>query len=753
MDRPSYWANDDIWFKAYVKGSPVKECNLYVELINASGGVVYKNTAWVQNGLAYGDIHLGDTLSSGIYQIRAYTSWMRNFDDVWFFRKDLLIWNLRDKEFKAESNSSKKKSIDLQFFPEGGTFISGVNNKVAFKAVNELGRGIDFEGVIIDNSGNKVLDFRSDYKGIGSFVFRPKKGLKYSAVVSFEDNIVKGIELPKYKKEGVILAINAIDSAKIKIQLKEQFLDLDGSQETEYLVLGQSGGGICYRLKIAAKEEINTIEIEKHTLPGGIIKFTVFDSNLLPVCERLVFNNHVSIVNLTIMSEKKEYIPREKVNIGVGAYTSSGLACKTNLSISAYSASSLLEEKEYPNNIFTQFLLNSELKGNIEDPAFYFKDDSLSTLLALDNLMLTHGYREFEWQEILEDEYPEIIFQPESSIEVKGQVISAGLEKPVVNGKVTMMTLKSLLGVYEEKTDSLGLFVFSDLYFYDTIYVAIKALNKRGKNATTIKIDSSSWTSPKSPLLPYPIDYYWNESIQTLNNRGETKNDLIKKKWTLSDTIQLDDVYVLAPKRPKDDGHPRRYLEADYVFDMEKQDDVVGNVFASIEGRFPGVNYDPIEESFYARGNRVKIYMDGSEDRNGIVGTLPSQMFDKVEYIRSGISAGINYQGGILFFYAKRGGQFFSTPEKALGMESARVIGYSVSRKFYAPVYESTVKANKKRDHRNTIYWNPVVRTDSTGFAQLAFYNSDDEGDIRIVAEGLTSDGKLCRGISTYQVK
>ncbi|MDX2431284.1 MAG: hypothetical protein QNK35_10140, partial [Bacteroides sp.] len=292
LDRPSYWANDDIWFKAYVKGSPVKECNLYVELINASGAVVYKNTAWVQNGLAYGDIHLGDTLSSGIYQIRAYTSWMRNFDDVWFFRKDLLIWNLRDQEFEAESISSKKKSIDLQFFPEGGTFISGVNNKVAFKAVNELGRGIDFEGVIIDNSGNKVLDFRSDYKGIGSFVFRPKKGLKYSAVVSFEDNIVKGIDLPKHKKEGVILAINAIDSAKIMIQLKEKFLDLDGSQETEYLVLGQSGGGICYQLKIAAKEEINTIEIEKHTLPGGIIKFTVFDSNLLPVCERLVFNNH-----------------------------------------------------------------------------------------------------------------------------------------------------------------------------------------------------------------------------------------------------------------------------------------------------------------------------------------------------------------------------------------------------------------------------------------------------------------------------
>lgn len=751
LDRPSYWANNDIWFKAYVKDSPINECNLYVELINSSGSVVYKNIAWVQNGLAYGDIHLGDTLSSGIYQIRAYTNWMRNFDDIWFFRQDLLIWNLRDKEFVAESNGPKQKSIDLQFFPEGGTFITGVYNKVAFKAVDNRGKGIDFEGVIIDNSGNRVVDLKSGYKGIGSFVFRPEKGVKYSAVVSFSDNVVKGIDLPKHKNEGVILSINSIDPAIIEIKLTEISLDRDRTKETEYLVLGQSGGEICYQSKLAAKEEINTIEIEKHTLPGGIIKFTLFDPNLVPVCERLVFNNHVSVVNLIIKAEKSVYIPREKVNIGIGACTSNGEACITNLSMSVYNASAQLENKEYPNNIFTQFLLNSELKGTIENPAYYFKDDSLSTLIALDNLMLTHGYREFEWKEILEDAYPEIHFQPEPSIEIKGQVISTGLGRPVVNGKVTMVALKSLLGVYEQVTDSLGQFAFSNLYFYDTIYVAIKALNQRGKNATSIKIDSSSWTSPKSKILPYPIDYYRNESIQTLDSLRETKNYLIKKKWTLSDTIQFDDVYVLAPKKESDDGHPRRYLKADYVFDMQKQDDVLGNVFESIEGRFPGVVYQG--DGFYARGDRVKIYMDGMEDKYGVVRSLPSQMFDKVEYVRSGISAGINYKGGILFFYAKRGGQFVSAPGEAFGMESARVIGYSVSRKFYSPVYESTDQDKNIKDNRKTIYWNPVVRTDSTGFAQVAFCHSDETGDMRIVVEGVTSDGKLCRGISTYKVR
>jgi hypothetical protein len=70
-----------------------------------------------------------------------------------------------------------------------------------------------------------------------------------------------------------------------------------------------------------------------------------------------------------------------------------------------------------------------------------------------------------------------------------------------------MMTLKSLLNVSQQETDSVGQFVFQELYFYDTIYVSLKAENSRGKTATTIEIDSSSITSPKSKYLPSMVEY------------------------------------------------------------------------------------------------------------------------------------------------------------------------------------------------------------------------------------------------------
>ena len=114
-----------------------------------------------------------------------------------------------------------------------------------------------------------------------------------------------------------------------------------------------------------------------------------------------------------------------------------------------------------------------------------------------------------------------------------------------VAGRKSGVVHEGVLAVYEEQTDSLGQFLFPDLYFYDTIYVSLKAVNKKGKNTTTIKIDRSSSTSPNSNYLPHSYEYKRQEQIQTLNYLSETKGDLIRKKWSLSDTIMLDDVFVV----------------------------------------------------------------------------------------------------------------------------------------------------------------------------------------------------------------
>jgi hypothetical protein len=244
------------------------------------------------------------------------------------------------------------------------------------------------------------------------------------------------------------------------------------------------------------------------------------------------------------------------------------------------------------------------------------------------------------------------------------------------------------------------------------------------------------------------VEYNADKPFETLTYLSETQSDLINRKWSLTDTILIGDINVVARKKKNDDGHFRPYLEADFVYDLNNNMGPPGNIFESIEGRIPGVI------GLAARGDAVKIYLDGIEDRIGLTRDLPMQMFDKVEYVRMGITAGINYKGGILFFYTKRGMKNEKPAYvKSQGMEGLQVVGYSVSRKFYTPEYDLPEEPEIKEDIRNTIYWNPLVMTDSTGIAIETFYQSDESGEMKIVVEGLTTDGKLCRGIGNYTVK
>jgi hypothetical protein len=142
IDRPYYSANDDIWIKAYLVDAMTNKLsdnssNLYVELISSVSKIIKRLTLRIDKGTGFGDIHLGDSISSGTYQIRAYTNWMRNFGEVFFFKKEITIEN--PKEIKSPNQQIQEESyekVDVQFFPEGGPLIENVYTLVGFKAVN-----------------------------------------------------------------------------------------------------------------------------------------------------------------------------------------------------------------------------------------------------------------------------------------------------------------------------------------------------------------------------------------------------------------------------------------------------------------------------------------------------------------------------------------------------------------------------------------------------------------------------------------
>ena len=739
-DRPSYWAGEELWFKSYLLNSASPECNLYVELINSSGKIINKNLCWSQNGLSYGNFRLADTLSSGVYQIRAYTDWMRNFDEEWFFRKNLVIWGYTQKSISNKSKEINAKEIDLQFFPEGGTFIANMTNRVAFKAVDRNGKGIDIEGEIKDNQGNKVADFRSHHNGMGSLVFMPLPNIKYTAEALAVERIAIKTDLPVAKASGVRMFTESYQHEKIRIGVEEA--GSASESDPSYFIVGQSGGKFYYHAEMVLDNKSKTLEISRDSLPTGISKFTLFNNNLIPVCERLIFVNHHDLIPVEIVPDKEIYSTREKVNLTLKTMSNDGSPNLSSLSLSVYNPDDQLETENFSENILTYFLLNSELKGKIEEPAWYFKDDSLSTLEAIDNLMLTHGYRYFQWKNIIDNDIPEIAYQPESSIRIKGKVTHVFSREPIDNIKTTLLFLKSQVAVYEEKTDSIGKFVFDNLFFFDTVYVAVQAGKYKKRSKYWIELNKASAVSPIPAILPVNYKYDKERTVNTTYFLSQQNQDLINRKWHLNDTIILGDINILANKPEEKTIHLRPYTRADYVYEIsDQEDDIYTDIIEMLNTL-----------SAYMRGflgKSPQYFLDGVMADAEFVNGLPASWFEKVEAVkmapvRNGIGPG-------LFFYTRRGETHRKTYE-GLGKISAKISGYSVIRQFYSPNYEVENTLNHENDFRNTIYWNPLIRTDSTGVAQVAFYNSDDMGNFRIEVEGITSDRKICKGTINFNV-
>ena len=779
LDRSSYWAGDDIWFKAYLKDSPTPKTNLYVELLNSSGTLIQKKIYWSQNGLATGDFKLSDTISSGIYQVRAYTNWMRNFDEHWFFRKNLVIWNFKGKKMAADdSRQLRQRNIDLQFFPEGGTFVANLKTRMGFKATDENGKGLEVRGRIMDDTGNEIVAFESAFKGMGHFDMVPREGRKYVAEVIVADGVDMNVNLPIPEASGVSLSIDPMEEDLLNLKLVVG--SGRGEPDLAYVLVASANGKVLFSKEIKIQNGFSALQLVKGDLPTGIVQFTLFDKEMIPRCERLVFVNNHDIIKVDIGPDKSVYHPGEKAQLLVEAFNKEDDPCVASLSMSVYHSDNQIKMDDYPNNILTHFLLGSELKGLVEDPAYYFKDDSLTTQAALDNLMLTHGYRHFEWKQMLSDQQPPIVFKPESGIKIKGTIKTSLTEKEVANGNVSLIFLHDTVKTYHAETDSTGQFEFKDFYFRDTVSVFLEAKTSKGRRSTFIELDKSSWESPGVKLLPLKYNYLDDSKVTVTFDQESLMK--INRRWRLSDTIMLNEVQVATSKYKFGERPMRLYEKADYTLELDTDDDELGNVFHKLEDKFSDVivrvyeewnliqghsevfvpefpgDAPSLEPEFvkkrqtmridYSSGEPVYV-LDGRRVKEELIHKIPAGAFKSVEILKNGMVYG-NLEGGAVCFFTKYGA--FSSLPNSQGEKNSRIAGYSVIRGFYSPNYETMPSKVLKDDFRNTLYWNPAIKTNSSGESLVVFYNSNQTGEVQVVVEGVTIDGKLCRGVCKYNV-
>src|ERR1035437_9303041 len=377
VDRDSYHTGDDIWFKAYLIDALDRlltdhSSNLHLELISPSSKIISNRIIRLDGGLGNGDFKLPNDISSGRYILRAYTNYMRNYGDQLFFSKEIAVINSTDSGEISDRVKYVENKIQVSFFPEGGSLIDNVSSIVAFKATNYLGKGCDVSGKIYSSGGDLITTFKSTHLGMVTFFLRPLPGLSYYSIVRGADSIDIRTELPKSFSTGVTLSASINQNNELLIITKTNSESLVLLSDRDLLLSFSVRNEGIKTIPLKIKSPVTSFVIPTDDLPDGILMLTLSDSKAIPLAERLVFIEREAPVEIQIKPDKAIYSKREPVSLKITLPVDSTIERDCSVSLAVVNENLIENTSQYPRNISSWFLLESDVSGYVEDPSYYY---------------------------------------------------------------------------------------------------------------------------------------------------------------------------------------------------------------------------------------------------------------------------------------------------------------------------------------------------------------------------------------------
>jgi hypothetical protein len=760
FDKPYYAAGDTIYFKTYVtlnelhKPTPLSEV-VHVDLITPQNGILNSIRLKLKQGTAYADFELPESLPAGIYRIRAYTRWMLNEGSGSFFNQMIPVGSIRQRSRQTDISAGRwqPNETDIQFFPEGGELLTGVESKVAFKSIGTNGFGIKVKGIVVDNDGKEITRFQSVHLGMGFFYLKPEEGKSYRAQLTFGDGSNATIDLPKANPKGMVLSADnaSPDTAIISVLTTKEYFKEHQNEDITLLIY--SGGAPSIARTKLTSEDIN-FAIGKQRLNTGIMRITLFSSRLVPMSERLLFIMNDDQIDLQVRSEKAIYDKREKVEISLNAKGPANSTAQGNFSVSVINEDIIKADENKESTIFSNLLLTTEINGYVEQPNYYFKNSGDDVSANLDILMLTQGYRHFLWKQILADSLVPLQYKAERSLQLQGYVRSLTGE-PVKNEKITLSDPTGQGPTLKEITDSAGGFTFRNLEFSNTIQFTISALKNNSRISLRKELSPLVDTKNTSQLPP-DVD-----SIRM----AYLKIKAIDQEFRTANTVRVlrkDTITAEQPDNSYSTNSPAFASYADQVF-FGNELKGGGSLTDQLLGRLHGVVFSRgtayLSINTLGDGSHkptpMTIVVDGVQTRGVNLNDLNPTEIKTIEVLKSGNTSmyGMSGAGGVLVITTKKSGDIEVVNSPDLNATQISVMGFYKAREFYSPKYGVADTSNTGQDLRTTVFWKPDVMTDKDGNASFNFYNADLKGVYRVVVEGIDENGNIGRQVYRYRVQ
>jgi hypothetical protein len=768
FDRPYYNPGETIWFKAYLTSDNLPSNiskTVYAELIDAKGKIVARKIMPVIQSGASSSFDLPDSMNNTIVYVRAYTAWMLNFDSSLLYVKPIRIINT--------VHTIKKNSVatlfNLQFFPEGGDLVSGLSSRIAFKANDQYGVPFAVNGMILDDNGKQITHFSSTHDGMGFFYFTPLASTKYRAVWKDKKGQTHETLLPDTKKDGITLYAENVNN-NINYTLTRQ--DSATTDATSYYVVAQMQQQLVYSAVVNMNKKTSiTAPIPTDSLTDGIIQVTVFNSNKIPVAERILFINRGNYYFTTDLHAVEKNITKRGHNtlqIDVGG------SLLSNLSIAVTDETLNPDQPDKEENIFSRLLLTSDIRGFVYNPDYYFSNDDDSVKQQLDLVMMTNGWRRFKWEDLLANKWPRRNYLPEHYLSVKGGVY--GLTKNSLYGQELTGVLKTKGGgsqILSLPINREGAFKKDGIYFFDTAKLYYQLNNDKDKRLTSTASFLFEGSFIKEPMLfasTFNPDFAIEPDTSTAKKNkliaSLLKQELgnVKIKTLKEITVTTVRQKTLQEKMDEEytsgffsGGDEMSFINQDNEFEKSAPD-----VLTYLQGRVAGLQVSSMgpDASVTWRGSPTSLYLNQmATDANQLKAISLSDVamvkvfrppflgdFGTPTISTNSTSGTPNVSntsgaGGAIAVYTKNGKEVSSS---AKGLDYATINGYSAIKQFYSPDYSTD--PTSMNDYRTTLYWNPFLLMDKNiRRIMIPFFNSDNCKRIKVVIEGINEAGQLTR--------
>jgi len=764
-DKAWYIAGEKIFFRAWLVDAFTNQPSalseyVYAELLNTSDSVVAKVKIGKNDGYFSGYIPIPEDVFEGNYTICAYTQYMRNTGVDNVFRKQVFVGQPVEKYKFSVAKQRDAEDYDVTFFPEGGYLIQGENCIVSFKALTRDGSPENITGRLIDEKGVELNKFATLHDGMGGFAIEPLKGKKYFAECVSSSGKRKRFELPVSRADAYTLSAEKKDDELFLFILSGE--DAKKSQKPLFLLV-HNKGFIHYFQEINSDQF--SLKFDMASFPSGIIQFLLLDDNLNPLSERLIFNrNDNDFAKVDFQTDKTNYSPREAVNAVFKIADNDNNLLPGSFSISVTDNADI--PVDTTQTILTSLLLTSELKGNIPNPSYYFRENDERAAIALDLLLITHGWRRYNIPEALKGKYEQPSIMPERASTVQGRVKSLIRNRPIENAKIFLFSNPSGF-VGDGLSDANGHFSIEIPEFEpDSMSFTAIALTEKGSDKLELLLDTvifekifalkSQPIIAKNEIKPsfaQMNDYIAKADRQYLIENGMRVIDLpeveVKTKridytnnFSLFMPNEISNRLDVLTSAQIEAIHPATLSDLlNQFFSIRMQETDEGQLKAIIE-RGPR-NLQDLGKEYAALIVDDMIIRD--YDLNNIV---DPENVEKIGILKPGsaksVMLGSDGSYGAIVIETKKGASFTSNRSPSFNKQSIRPLGIQQPAEFYSPTYEKGAKPDAEHpDFRTTIYWNPNVELSETGETKLLFHAADTHSQYSVIIEGLLSNGKI----------